>query len=351
MLKHGASAIDSWDVEGCHELRKQPKGRGRAPRRRCAHSRTALRQAQGRPSAGSGSRAKSRDERSRTAAWTFQPGKSSLEDADRDRLALSLLPLVKQVALRFRQHLPTHVETDELVGAGSLGLVDALRRFDPTKGVKIEVYAWHRIRGAMLDCLRDLDGATRDLRRKSKKVAQACRELEAELGHPAGDEELARKLGLSLAEWHRTLQELQPVGIDLPAQAGWGRPARPAPLWCKPGAPVRLGGPPEESLVATDPESSFDRCYRREQREIVGRLVGSLPARERLILDLYYENGLSMKEIAARLELHESRVSQLHSAALARLRKRAMAALHRPCALRGDGRPVATALAPTLRPA
>jgi RNA polymerase sigma factor for flagellar operon FliA len=228
-----------------------------------------------------------------------------------------MAPLVKRVAFEMRQHLPPHVEMDDLVGAGTLGLVDALRKFDPSRKVKLESYARHRIRGGILDALRTLDPATRDMRRRARKVETAYRELEARLGRPVQDEEMARALGISLKVWHRWAREIHALGCD-----GWQR-CETAPRAGK--LPMR-----EEGWMTVPQEDPFDLCYRREQRDLVSRALARLPERERLIVTLYYQQGLTMKQIAARLEVDESRVSQLHAEALARLKARVRASLGSP---------------------
>jgi RNA polymerase sigma factor for flagellar operon FliA len=234
-------------------------------------------------------------------------------------LLLAMAPLVKRVAFEMRQHLPPHVEMDDLVAAGTLGLVDALRKFDPSRKVKLESYARHRIRGGILDALRTLDPATRDMRRRVRKVERTYRELEARLGRPARGEEIARALGISLKVWHRWAREVHALGFD-----GSMRGAPPAMAG---KLPIR-----EEGRMAVPPtrDDPFDLCYRREQREIVNRALAGLPERERLIVTLYYQCGLTMKEIAARLDVDESRVSQLHAEALGRLKARVRASLSPP---------------------
>jgi len=230
-------------------------------------------------------------------------------------LLLAMAPLVKRVAYEMRQHLPPHVEMDDLVGAGTLGLVDALRKFDPSRKVKLESYARHRIRGGILDALRTLDPATRDMRRRARKVETAYRELEARLGRPVQDEEIARALGISLQVWHRWAREVHALGSD-----GWQR--------CETAAMAAKLPMQEEGWMAAPQEDAFDLCYRREQRDAVNRALARLPERERMIMTLYYQQDLTMKEIAARLEVDESRVSQLHAEALERLKARVWASLH-----------------------
>lgn len=226
-------------------------------------------------------------------------------------MAVKLVSLVKRVAFEMRDHLPAHVEVDDLVGAGVLGLLDAVRKFDPDKRVKIETYARHRIRGAILDSLRSLDTASRDLRRKNKTAEKVYRELEAKLGRAADDGEIAKALGISLKKWYRTVQELQAMGVD----------------WLRPMQAVEVEQPDEESLVAENQETQFDLCYRRERREILARAMARLSERERAVISLYYREEMTMKEIGTLLGIDESRVSQLHSAAIVHLRNRVQALL------------------------
>ena len=223
-----------------------------------------------------------------------------------DEQAAELLTLVKRMALRMRDHLPAHIEVNELVGAGVLGLLDALRKFDASKRVKLESYARHRIRGAILDGLRSLDGASRDLRRKTKRLEKIYREMAAKSGGPITGPEMAAALGMSLPKWYRTVQELQAAGAD----------------WLLPFGPVNPTPEKEVILLAAKEEDAFERCYRVEQKGILQRVQARLPERERLILQLYYGQEMTMKQIAERLGLDESRVSQLHAATLARLRTR-----------------------------
>jgi len=240
-------------------------------------------------------------------------GKQSPES---QKLLLEMAPLVRRVAFEMRQHLPPHVEMDDLVGAGTLGLVDALRKFDPSRKVKLESYARHRIRGGILDALRTLDPASRDMRRRARKVERTYRELEARLGRPVQGEEVARALGISLKVWHRWAQEVHALGFDrwqhFETAANSGK------------LPMREEGKRAVRQLTEDP---FDLCYRREQRDLLNRALARLPERERLIVNLYYQQDLTMKEIAARLAVDESRVSQLHAEALQRLKVRVRASL------------------------
>jgi RNA polymerase sigma factor for flagellar operon FliA len=246
---------------------------------------------------------------------------------DLDNPIVSMMPLVKRVALQFRGHLPPHVELDDLVSAGVLGLIDAVRKFDPTKGVTIESYARFRIRGAILDSLRDVDPASRDMRRKIKKIELACQNLEFQLGRPASDAEMAHAMGLSLEKWYEMGTELQRLGFEGVGEKNFQEIKQ------------RVD---EENIAAGPADDPFELCYRREQCDILGRALQCLTERERSIMTLYYQDALTMKQIGARLGIDESRVSQLHSAALTRLRARVSAMVQgvarstaaslRPCA-------------------
>ena len=251
--------------------------------------------------------------------------KDARQAQERQRLLVEMLPLVKRMAFKIREHLPAHVEVDDLLANGVLGLVDAVSKFDTTKRVKLESYARHRVRGGILDGLRSLDPASRDLRRKHKRIQKLYRELEVKLGRPVEDEEIAAALGLSLAQWHHTLNEIQSVGFDCGARTLSAGPTTKS-------VSRRI----EPALLADDGPDPFDLCYRREQHEILGRALSHLRERDRQIITLYYQQDLTMKQIAEHLNLDESRVSQLHSAALVRLKASVDSLLHpRPAATAG----------------
>jgi len=228
---------------------------------------------------------------------------------ERQRLLVEMLPFAKRMAFKIREHLPAHVEVDDLLANGVLGLVDAVAKFDSTKRVKLESYARHRIRGGILDGLRSADPASRDLRRKNKQIQKLYRELEVNLGRPVADEEIAEALGMDLAQWHRTLNEIQSVGFDFGARTLSAGPTAKS-------SNRRI----EPEALADDHADPFDLCYRREQHDVLRRALSHLRERDRQIISLYYEQELTMKQIADHLHVDESRVSQLHSAALMRLK-------------------------------
>jgi len=247
---------------------------------------------------------------------TESPRRECNRFSKRKAALLGMLPAVKRIAFRIREHLPDHVEVDDLYADGLLGLIDAVAKFDVSKRVNLESYARHRVRGAILDGLRTADPATRDLRRKNNAIRKLYRELEAKFGRPAHDDEMAAASGMNLAQWHRTLNEVHSAGLEC-------------------GARVLSAGPTVR-LPSTDPEllidgsnNPFDLCYRRELQKILDRAVSHLRERERQIIRLRYQGDLTMKQIAELMHVDESRISQLHSAALARL-KASMDFLLRP---------------------
>jgi RNA polymerase sigma factor FliA len=235
---------------------------------------------------------------------------------ERQRLLVELFPLVKRMAFKIREHLPAHVEVDDLIANGMLGLVDAISKFDASKRVKLESYARHCVRGSILDGLRSADPASRDLRRKNKKVQKHYRGLEIKLGRPVTDEEIADALGLNIKQWHATLSEIQTLGFDFGARIVSAGPTSKRP-----------SAEPEALMV--DEADPFDLCYQREKKAILTGALMRLREREREIISLYYYQELTMKQIAERMKIDESRVSQIHAAALTRLRTSVKSSLQR----------------------
>jgi len=223
---------------------------------------------------------------------------------DRELLITECLPLVKFVAHRIANRLPAHVDVDDLIHSGILGLMDAVRKFEPDRNVKFKTYAEQRIRGAILDGLRDLDWVPRSLRRKKKDIEAAYHELEQQHGRAASDEEVAAHLGLPLDELHHALDELK--GVTL-------------------GAFVDAGENGEgENLISFVPDPDGENPHMllqtKEVRSILKAAVDKLPTKERFVVQLYYFEELTMKEIGTLLNITESRVSQLHTKSMLRLR-------------------------------
>jgi RNA polymerase sigma factor for flagellar operon FliA len=248
---------------------------------------------------------------------------SHLEAGDQERLLLEQLPQVRYIARRIHDRLPSHILYDDLVQAGVLGLMEALHKYDPGKNVELKTYAKHRIQGAILDSLRDLDWSPRPLRKKARQVEQAHQRLRAQFGRPATEPEVAIELGMELTELQHLLGDLR--GLDLGSlqdeftESGQERESLAAPTV----------GPDQEP---------FTQCLQGELRGLLTRAVGELQPRERQVLSLYYFEELTMKEVGAVLGVGEARVSQIHSAALVRLRAR-MRSLLEPSSPRMDSPP------------
>ncbi len=214
------------------------------------------------------------------------------------------LPMVRFLALRIRERLPQQVEMEDLISAGIVGLMDAMQKFDPKKKVQFRTYAQFRVRGAMLDSLRALDWGPRDLRRKARAVEEAIRSLSAMLGKAPTESEVAKELGLDLHAYQQLLGELS--GLELGSLNE---------------TPSDDAGVEALALLPAGPEDDpFLQCQSSEMRRLLGEAIAALPERERMVLTLYYYEELTMREVGAALGVVESRVSQLHSSAMARLR-------------------------------
>jgi RNA polymerase sigma factor for flagellar operon FliA len=217
------------------------------------------------------------------------------------------LPLVKHIAARLALGLPAHVDVDDLYAYGIFGLLDALAKFDPARGVKFETYAYTRIKGAIVDGLRAMDWAPASLRQRARQVEEAFWRVESRLGRPAEDEEVAAELGIPPAEFGRLLQDLERAAV-LSLDEVW----------------TGEGEDGEFTLrdVVADPAAAdpLDSAVLQDRRRILAEAIERLPEKERLVVSLFYYDGLAPKEIAAIMRLSVSRISQLHSKAVLRLK-------------------------------
>jgi len=222
-----------------------------------------------------------------------------------EQLLLEQLPQVKYIARRIHERLPRHVPFDDLLHAGIVGLIDAMRKFDPTKNVRFASYAKFRIRGAILDSLRDMDWSPRDLRRKARWLETTMQKLQTELGRSAGEPEIAQAMGMTLGEFQHLLDEIRglEVGSLQVESLEDGRETNLA---------ESLPGPPDQDPLTL--------CLQGERKQMLADGIAQLPEREQQVLALYYQEELTMKEVGAVLGVGESRVSQIHSTALVRLR-------------------------------
>lgn len=228
---------------------------------------------------------------------------SAVPMAAMDEVVRRHAELVKRIAYHLAGRLPPQVEVADLMQSGMLGLLEAAQHFTPGRGASFETYAGIRIRGAMLDALRKLDWAPRSVHRKARAAAAAMRELEASNGQEASDTEVAAHMGVELNEYHRIIQDA--LGCQL----------------------LRLNDSEdgEESTLDRLADQSPTPAQQAEEvarRDAVIAAIDKLPERERLVLSLYYEQELNLKEIGAVLNVTESRVCQLHGQALVRLKSR-----------------------------
>ncbi len=227
----------------------------------------------------------------------------SRDPAIREALILEYSHLIKFIAGRLNIYFGSNVEYDDLVSFGVFGLIDAIDKFDINKGVKFETYASLRIRGSIIDSIREMDWVPRSLRQKNKELEKAYWEVENELGHSASDKEIADKLNISIDEFYKLINEVNvssmvsledfleqnyEIGMDISSTSKKDRPEYEAEL--------------------------------NELGEILGDAIDKLPEKEKMVLTLYYYEELTLKEISAIMKVSESRISQLHTKAIMRLR-------------------------------
>ena len=235
---------------------------------------------------------------------TWREFKKNGDEKLRNVLIQTYLPLVKYIAERLLAKLPQNIELDDLTSAGIFGLMDAVKGYDLERGVKFETYCTTRIRGAILDELRSLDWVPRIVRNKANRIETAWRQLEAELGRAPTDPEMAERLSISMKEYEELLCEASAITImslnEKTKEEQGSKTLRKIDIL--------------EDKKGIDPESELKR------KEITEVITKGLTRKERLILLLYYYEDLTMREIGATLNLSESRVCQLHSRILFRLK-------------------------------
>lgn len=228
---------------------------------------------------------------------------ASVQEPDSDQLVISNAHLVKRIAYHMMNRLPASVQVDDLIQAGMIGLIEASRNYDASQGASFETYAGIRIRGSMLDEIRRSDWTPRSVHRKARMVAEAMREIENEHGRDARDQEVAESLDIPLEEYHKilldasgsrifSLEELQAVG-ELPTES-------------------------TERAVA----SPLEGIQKESFKNALADAIAGLPERERLVVGLYYDEEMNLREIGEVLGVSESRVCQIHSQAALRLRSR-----------------------------
>jgi len=224
----------------------------------------------------------------------------------REQVLLEHLPLVRMVAYRILERLPQQVEFDDLVSAGVVGLIDAYNKFDPSKQVLFRSYAAVRIRGAILDSLRGMDWAPREIRRRAREIEETTQRLTQRMGRKPQQNEVAAEMGMAFASFQQLLQTVK--GLEIGSLQ----------------APHSEGSTEEEMVfVEANPEDDpLRRCMRSERAAKLSAVVAELPEREQRVLQMYYVEEMTLKEIGLVLGLVESRVSQIRTAVLELLRAR-----------------------------
>jgi len=226
---------------------------------------------------------------------------------NREEVIKRYSPMIKYVANRIAMRLPPHIEVDDLISVGVLGLMDAISKYDSSRGAKFKTYAEFRVRGAILDELRAMDWVPRSIRQKASNVDQVVQKLQAKLSRSPADAEVAEEMGISLNQFHDTLNETKSIPVFSLEDLGIAKESgeQQSLLDCLAGK------------ADADPQTQIRLI---ELKEIIAKAIDALPEKERLMVSLYYYEELTMKEIGAVLDITESRVSQIHSKAVYRLR-------------------------------
>lgn len=233
-----------------------------------------------------------------------------LSTEDRNDCIEKYSSLIRYIADRLASRLPSHVSREDLISSGIIGLIDAVDKFDPTRNILFKTYAEFRIKGAMLDELRSLDWVPRSVRKKSSQIEKAYHRLETELGRPATDEEVAEGLGLALEDFHRLLDEVKGVSL-LDIDAFRGLPlveAKRQDLF--------------DLLVDENTQDPLSALGLAEAKKMIAEAITKLPEKEQHVVSMYYYDELTMKEIGEVIGYTESRISQLHTKAILRLKSR-----------------------------
>lgn len=227
------------------------------------------------------------------------------ETHDVDRLVAEHVPLVKRIAYHLIHRLPANVQVDDLVQSGIVGLIEAARHYQSDQGASFETYAGIRVRGAMLDEVRRSDWAPRSVHRKARELSAAVRAVENRLGRAARDAEVAEELGVELPEYHQWVRDASSHQVfSFDDSLGEGESEN------------------RESVLPAPGHNPYEELANDDFREALAGTIAGLPEREALVLSLYYDDELNLREIGEVLGVTESRVSQIHSQALVRLRAR-----------------------------
>lgn len=226
----------------------------------------------------------------------------------RDQLIMDYAPLIKFVAQRIASRLPSNIDIDDLISAGVIGLMDAIEKYDPSRDNKFKTYAEFRIRGAILDELRSQDWVPRSVRDKAKKIERAFADLEQRFGRAATDEEISTELGMPLEEYYEMVSKVKSITmLSIDDMVGPSYQDRKSLLDC---------------LENTNSKNPFAQLKSKGVRQLLMQHIETLPEKQKLVLSLYYYEDLNLKEIGKILEVTESRISQLHTQAIEKLRSK-----------------------------
>lgn len=227
----------------------------------------------------------------------------------RGKIINEFAPLIKYIASRIAIRLPPHIDLNDLINAGVIGLIDAIEKFDAAKQIKFKTYAEFRIRGAILDELRSMDWVPRSVRQKARKVEDAYARLEYALGRPASDDEVAKEMNVDMETFHRLLSETASVSLLSLDDLGEDDTDLSKRNLL-------------EFIIQDDKDWPSHKIRYAEVSTMVAKSIQSLPEKERMVISLYYYDELTMKEIGHVLKFTESRVSQIHTKAILRLRSK-----------------------------
>ena len=225
---------------------------------------------------------------------------TEVQKQQRDQRIIEHIALVKRIAYHLLHRLPSSIQVDDLIQAGTIGLIEASKHYDPSQGASFETYAGIRIRGAMLDEVRQGDWAPRSVYRKMRQVSAAIQEIEHSTGRDAKDVDVAQKLGISLNDYHDIMRDSAAARI------------------------FSLDAEDEEHPLhlSSDEREPFSVLQEESFEQALAACIGDLPKREQLVMSLYYNDELNLKEIGLVMEISESRVCQIHGQALIRIRAR-----------------------------
>jgi len=236
-------------------------------------------------------------------AKTHQPKKRYSKQ--KEEFILKYAPLIKYIANRIASRLPVHIDIHDMINSGVLGLMDAIEKFNPDKGVKFETYAEYRIKGAILDNLRAMDWVPRSIRKVATMLENAYADLEKKLGRPATDEEVAEIMNIAVEKLQKLVNRVSNISIISLERDSKNSDSRPSLL---------------DKLMDKENTTALDKLDTEELRDVLANNIELLPEKEKKVISFYYFNDLTMKKIGKILNLTESRVSQIHTKAVLRLR-------------------------------